>query len=61
VGLLGQLQSVILMWLVQVSESAQTVAERQDVDSVPLLDDVRFYIAQIHGDGDLSGELSHPR
>eukprot|EP00884_Botryococcus_braunii_P005583 jgi/Botrbrau1/15025/Bobra.320_2s0005.1 len=39
-----------------VRRSADTVEARQEVDTVPLIDDIRFYIAQIHGEGDLSDD-----
>lgn len=44
-----------------VRESAAGVANREDVDSVPLVDDLRYHIAQLYGDGELSGELSEQR
>lgn len=31
-----------------IAASADTVSERQDVDSVPLIDDLRFHISQLH-------------
>ena len=36
---------------------------REDVDSVPLVDEMRYYISQLHGDGELSGSSpsSHTR
>ena len=33
-----------------VHASATSVAERQDVDSVPIVDDIRYFITQIHGE-----------
>jgi hypothetical protein len=38
-----------------VRQSADSVKARQEVDTVPLIDDIRFYITQIHGEGDGSG------
>ncbi|KAK9820046.1 hypothetical protein WJX72_005458 [[Myrmecia] bisecta] len=37
-----------------VRDSIATVQNRQEFDSVPLIDDVRFHIGQLHGDGELS-------
>lgn len=36
--------------------SAGSVGARQDVDSVPLVDDLRYHITQGYGDEELSGE-----
>ena len=33
-----------------VQTSANSVAERQDVDSVPIVDEIRYFITQIHGE-----------
>ena len=38
-----------------VRESAASVEARQDVDSVPIIDDIRFFITQLHGEDDTSG------
>ena len=38
-----------------IVESAAGVDAREDVDSVPLVDDLRFQIDAIHGRGNLSG------
>ena len=38
-----------------ITDSAQTVQNREEVDTIPLLDEVRYHIAQLHGDGELSG------
>ena len=39
-----------------VAESAQSVSNRQEFDSIPVVDDVRYHIAQQHGTGELSGD-----
>ena len=39
-----------------VQASATSVAKRQDVDSVPIVDDIRYFITQIHGE-DAAGNL----
>lgn len=38
-----------------VKESAETVQNREDVDSVPIIDDIRYHVTLLHGDGELSG------
>lgn len=38
-----------------VNTSATSVAKRQDVDSVPIIDDIRYFITQIHGE-DATGD-----
>ena len=38
-----------------IAASAQTVAERQDVDSVPLVDDLRFWVDTLHPLAAMSG------
>lgn len=38
-----------------VKESAETVQNREDVDSVPIIDDIRYHVTVLHGDGELSG------
>ena len=38
-----------------VRHSAATVENREDVDSVPVIDDLRFFIHQIHGEDVESG------
>ena len=42
-----------------IRESAASVENRQDVDSVPIVDDLRYHIAQLYGDGELSGTFLH--
>lgn len=42
-----------------VRESAASVEERQDVDSVPIIDDIRFFITQLHGEDDMSGLICY--
>ena len=39
-----------------VKESAESVQNREDVDSVPIIDDIRYHVTLLHGDGELSGE-----
>ena len=43
-----------------VRDSAAGVEKREDVDSVPLVDDLRFHLADIYGDGELSGTSLDP-
>lgn len=38
-----------------VKESADSVQNREDVDSVPIIDDIRYHVTLLHGDGELSG------
>lgn len=38
-----------------VKESAESVQNREDVDSVPIIDDIRYHVTLLHGDGELSG------
>lgn len=38
-----------------IRESAASVEDRQDIDSVPIVDDLRYHIVELHGSGDLSG------
>lgn len=40
-----------------VQASADSVANRQEFDSVPIIDELRFFISQIHGEEADSGEL----
>lgn len=40
-----------------VKESAESVQNREDVDSVPIIDDIRYHVTLLHGDGELSGQL----
>lgn len=40
-----------------VKESAESVRNREDVDSVPIIDDIRYHVTLLHGDGELSGQL----
>ena len=39
-----------------VKESAESVQNREDVDSVPIIDDIRYHVTLLHGDGELSGQ-----
>ncbi len=39
-----------------VKESAESVQNREDVDSVPIIDDIRYHVTLLHGDGELSGK-----
>ncbi len=39
-----------------VKESAESVQNREDVDSVPIFDDIRYHVTLLHGDGELSGK-----
>ena len=41
-----------------VKESAGSVQNREDVDSVPIIDDIRYHVTLLHGDGELSGGSS---
>ena len=41
-----------------VNESAESVQNREDVDSVPIIDDIRYHVTLLHGDGELSGQVS---
>ena len=41
-----------------VKESAESVQNREDVDSVPIIDDIRYHVTLLHGDGELSGKPS---
>ena len=33
-----------------------SVQNREDVDSVPIIDDIRYHVTLLHGDGELSGK-----
>lgn len=47
-----------------VRVSASSVKLRQDVDSVPIIDDLRYFITQLHGEDFSSGryrQLQHPQ
>ena len=39
-----------------VRDSAESVQNREDVDSVPIIDDIRYHVTLLHGDGELSGK-----
>lgn len=39
-----------------VQRSASSVQERQEFDSVPIIDELRFFISQIHGEEITSGD-----
>ena len=39
-----------------VKESAMSVQNREDVDSVPIIDDICYHVTLLHGDGKLSGK-----
>ncbi|KAL3148881.1 Ankyrin repeat and BTB/POZ domain-containing protein 1 [Trebouxia sp. C0010 RCD-2024] len=39
-----------------VKESAASVQNREDVDSVPIVDDIRYHVTLLHGDGELSDD-----
>ena len=42
-----------------VQESAATIQEREDVDSVPIIDDIRYYNGHLFSyDGDQEGKFS---
>ena len=43
-----------------VRDSAAGVENREDVDSVPLVDDLRYHLTDIYGDGELSGTSLDP-
>ncbi len=37
-----------------VQASSLTVRNREETDTVPLVDDLRYHVEQLHGDGELS-------
>ncbi|KAL0054628.1 hypothetical protein WJX82_000172 [Trebouxia sp. C0006] len=39
-----------------VRDSAESVQNREDVDSVPIIDDIRYHVTLLHGDGELSDD-----
>ena len=41
-----------------VQASSGTVRDRQETDTVPLVDDLRYHLEQLHGDGELSSGKS---
>ena len=43
-----------------VQASSQTVRDREETDTVPLVDDLRYHLEQLHGDGELSSGLPIP-
>lgn len=43
------------LFVLLVKESAGSVQNREDVDSVPIIDDIRYHVTLLHGDGELSG------
>ena len=43
-----------------VRASSQTVRDREETDTVPLVDDLRYHLEQLHGDGELSSGLPIP-
>ena len=44
-----------------VHESAASIQEREDVDSVPIIDDIRYFNAQLYPDNPCEGEVSVAR
>ena len=43
-----------------VRDSAAGIKKRESTDTVPLVDDLRYHLTDIYGDGELSGTSTDP-